>query len=210
MKKTLICLLALVLVLTCLFAMTACKEDEDPKKESEAEDTSSLAEISSVESTSSQESASSETDTSSEEAALEGYALYSKDGISFVYPEDWEIENDIIIDENGNNINMTYTAASKEAAEVYESLSNDTFMDLLGNIYEAMGMTINSYDVKTNPNENGVKIICCRFSLSLEGIEMNMCQFLVLGEKKHYTVTVTEMTDIDDVVDEVFDSIRID
>ena len=149
MKKTLICLLALVLVLTCLFAMTACKEDEDPKKESEAEDTSSLAEISSVESTSSQESTSSETDTSSEETAPEGYALYSAEGISFVYPEDWTLSDNMMIDSNGNNINMTYTVASKEAAEVYESLSNDTFMDLLGSIYEAMGMTPRNITMET-------------------------------------------------------------
>ena len=207
MKRFLSILLVLTLALTCVFAMTACKEDEDPKKESQAE---SEAEDTSSEDTSSAEDTSSVEDTSSAETVAEGYALYSAEGISFVYPEDWTLSDNMMIDSNGNNINMTYTAASKEAAEVYESLSNDTFMDLLGNIYEAMGMTIDSYDVKTNPNENGVKIICCRFSLSLEGIEMNMCQFLVLGEKKHYTVTVTEMTDIDDVVDEVFKSIRID
>lgn len=210
MKKTLTCLLALVLVLTSLLAMTACGEKEEPKKESEAEDTSSLAEISSVESTSSQESAFSETDISSEETAPEGYALYSKDGISFVYPEDWEIENDIIIDDNGNNINMTYSAASKADAEVFRTLSNDTFMELMGSIYEAMGMSVSNHNVKTVTNASGVEVISCEFSLSIEGIEMNMCQFIILGEKKHYTITITEMTDVDAVIAEVLKSITIE
>ena len=147
MKRLLSILLVLTLALTCVFAMTACKEDEDPKKESQAE---SEAEDTSSEDTSSAEDTSSVEDTSSAETVPEGYALYSAEGISFVYPEDWTLSDNMMIDSNGNNINMTYTAASKEAAEVYESLSNDTFMDLLGNIYEAMGMTINSYDVKTN------------------------------------------------------------
>ncbi len=201
MKKTLTCLLALVLVLTSLFAMTACGEKEDPKKESEAEDTSS------VESAESAESAES---TPEAYKPAKGYKLYSKSGISFAYPEDWEIEDDVIIDENGNNINMNYSAASKAEAEVFRTLSNDTFMELMGSIYEAMGMSVSNHNVKTVTNASGVEVISCEFSLSFEGIEMNMCQFIILGEKKHYTITITEMTDIDAVIAEVLKSITIE
>ena len=98
MKRLLTCLLALILVLTCVFAMTACGEKEDPKKESEAEDTSSVG---------SAESAESAESTPEAYKPAKGYKLYSKSGISFAYPENWEIEDDVIIDENGNNINMT-------------------------------------------------------------------------------------------------------
>ncbi len=195
MKRLLTCLLALVLVLTCLFAMTACGEKEEPKKESEAEDTSSA------------ESAES---TPEAYKTAKGYKLYSKSGISFAYPENWEIEDDVIIDENGNNINMTYSAASKADAEVFRTLSNDTFMELMGNIYEAMGMSVSNHNVKTVTNASGVEVISCEFSLSIEDIEMNMCQFIILGEKKHYTITITEMTDVDAVIAEVLKSITIE
>lgn len=198
MKKTLTCLLALVLVLTSLFAMTACGEKEDPKKESEAEDTSSV------------ESAESAESTPEAYKPAKGYKMYSKSGISFAYPEDWEIENDVIIDDNGNNINMTYSAASKADAEVFRTLSNDTFMELMGSIYEAMGMSVSNHNVKTVTNASGVEVISCEFSLSIEGIEMNMCQFIILGEKKHYTITITEMTDVDAVIAEVLKSITIE
>lgn len=201
MKRLLTCLLALILVLTCVFAMTACGEKEDPKKESEAEDTSS------VESAESAESAES---TPEAYKPAKGYKLYSKSGISFAYPEDWEIEDDVIIDENGNNINMNYSAASKAEAEVFRTLSNDTFMELMGNLYEAMGMSVSNHNVKTVTNASGVEVISCEFSLSFEGIEMNMCQFIILGEKKHYTITITEMTDIDAVIAEVLKSITIE
>ena len=201
MKKTLTCLLALVLVLTSLFAMTACGEKEDPKKESEAEDTSS------VESAESAESAES---TPEAYKPAKGYKLYSKSGISFAYPEDWEIEDDVIIDDDGNNINMNYSAASKAEAEVFRTLSNDTFMELMGNLYEAMGMSVSNHNVKTVTNASGVEVISCEFSLSFEGIEMNMCQFIILGEKKHYTITITEMTDVDAVIAEVLKSITIE
>ena len=195
MKRLLTCLLAFVLVLTCLFAMTACGEKEEPKKESEAEDTSSA------------ESAES---TPEAYKPAKGYKLYSKSGISFAYPENWEIEDDVIIDENGNNINMTYSAASKADAEVFRTLSNDTFMELMGNLYEAMGMSVSNHNVKTVTNASGVEVISCEFSLSIEDIEMNMCQFIILGEKKHYTITITEMTDVDAVIAEVLKSITIE
>ena len=75
---------------------------------------------------------------------------------------------------------------------------------------EAMGMEIGSYSVEKKTNGGDVEIICLTYSASMQGVGMKMYQYIILGEKKHYTVTVTEMTDIDDVVDEVFKSIRID
>ena len=69
MKKLLSFLLALTLVLICAFAMTACKEDEDPKKESEAEEASSAETVSE----------------SKEYVLADGYKLFDKDGVSFAY-----------------------------------------------------------------------------------------------------------------------------
>lgn len=198
MKRLLTCLLALILVLTCVFAMTACGEKEDPKKESEAEDTSSVEETVS---------------TPKEYVPAEGYKLYTKSGISFAYPKAWTLTDGaqpVMQDINGNNINMTSENTSKANNELYESLSNDNFMDVFGAAYEAMGMTIGKYDVKKEANEFGTEVIRCEFSLTYQGVKMNMYQFIVMGEKKNFVITVTEVTDISDVVDEVFKSITIE
>ncbi len=216
MKKTLTCLLALILVLTCVFAMTACKEDEDPKKESEAE--SEAEDTSSIEDTSAEGNSSVE-DTSSAESQpegyqpAEGYKLYTEDGFSFAYPENWVFAPGATVSitgDDGNNIALTYEAASEETTKVYESLSKDTFMELLGNVFEAMGMQIGEYDVKRETNGSGVEIIRCEYSLTFEDLQMKMYQFIVLGEETHYTVTVCEVTDISHVADEVFKSIALD
>ena len=196
MKKLLSFLLALTLVLTCAFAMTACKEDEDPKKESEAEEASSAETVSE----------------SKEYVLADGYKLFDKDGVSFAYPKDWTLtngSNPIMQDTKGNNINVVYEVATKQNTETYKKLSKSTFMELLGNYLEAMGMEIGEYSVEKKTNDGDVEIICLTYSASMQGVAMTLNQYIILGEEKHFTVTVTEVTDIDGVVKEVFKSIRV-
>ncbi len=200
MKRFLTCLLALTLVLGCVFALASCGEEETPKTESKAESKN-------------EEASSQDTVSESKDYVLaEGYKLYTKKDISFAYPEDWELTdgaNPIMLDEMGNNFNLTYENANKENTQLYKTLSNDNFMEYFGNVFEAMGMNIKSYDVKRVTNAGGVEIIRCEYSISYQNINMNMYQFIIPGEKTHYNVTATEMTSISDEVKELFDSIRV-
>ncbi|MBO7157642.1 MAG: hypothetical protein J6W31_03475 [Clostridia bacterium] len=179
--------------MSCMLALASCGEEETSKNE----DASSAEEVS----------------VSKEYVLAEGYKLFDKDGVSFAYPKGWTLtdgSNPIMMDTNGNNINVVYETATKQNTETYKKLSKSTFMDLLGNYLEAMGMEIGDYSVEKKTNGGDVEIICLAYSVSMQGVGMKMYQYIILGEKKHYTVTVTEMTDIDDVIDEVFKSIRID
>lgn len=193
MKRFLTCLLALVLAMSCMLALASCGEEETSKNE----DASSAEEAS----------------VSKEYVLAEGYKLFDKDGVSFAYPKGWTLtdgSNPIMVDANGNNINVVYETATKQNTETYKKLSKSTFMDLLGNYLEAMGMEIGDFSVEKKTNGGDVEIICLAYSVSMQGVGMKMYQYIILGEKKHYTVTVTEMTEVGDVVDEVFKSIRID
>lgn len=208
MKRFLTFLLAAALVLTCAFAMTACGEEETSRGGSEAESQAESKAESETEGTSSAETVS----TPEEYVLAEGYKLYAGDDISFAYPEDWDLidgVNPVMADANGNSINLMSELANQQNTQLYESLSNDTFMELMGSVFEAMGMEIGEYSVETKTNDRGVEIICCAYSLTYEGMQMNMQQFVILGEETHYTVTVTEVTEIDAVIDEVFKSITV-
>ncbi len=197
MKKVLTCLLALTLVLTCVFAMTACGEQEEPKKESEAEDTSSTEETVS---------------TPKEYVLAEGYKPFGTSALSFAYPKDWTLtdsDNPVMADDQGNSVNLVSETANDQNTELYTSLSQDTFMELMGNVFEAMGMDIGTYSVEKKTNDQGVEMVVCTYSLTYQEIEMTMTQFILVGEKNHYTITVTAVADIDEVTAEVFKSITL-
>ena len=97
MKRFLTCLLALVLAMSCMLALASCGEEETSKNE----DASSAEEAS----------------VSKEYVLAEGYKLFDKDGVSFAYPKGWTLtdgSNPIMMDTNGNNINVDYETATKQ------------------------------------------------------------------------------------------------
>ena len=112
-------------------------------------------------------------------------------------------------DDQGNSVNLVSETANDQNTELYTSLSQDTFMELMGNVFEAMGMDIGAYSVEKKTNDQGVEMVVCTYSLTYQEIEMTMTQFILVGEKNHYTITVTAVTDIDEVTAEVFKSITL-
>ena len=194
MKKTMTRLLAVLLILSCIFAMTACDEEKDDKK------------------TDKDESVSVDTEKNKEYTLAEGYSLYQKEGISFAYPSSWTLtdgSSPVMTSSNGNNFNMSYELANKENTEAYESLSKDTFMELIGNMLVAMGMTVSGVEVETKTNDGGVEIIVCTYDATYMGKQMSYCQYFILGVEKHYIITATAFAPMDDAVEELFKSIRV-
>ena len=196
MKKTMTRLLAVLLILGCILAMTACGDKDDDKQTDKEESTS----------------ASVEEGKNKEYTLAEGYKLYENDDLSFAYPSSWTLtegSSPIMTSSNGNNFNMSYELANKENTAAYKSLTKDTFMDLIGNMLVAMGMTVSGVEVETKTNDGGVEIIVCTYDATYVGKQMSFCQYLIVGEDKHYTITATAVVPMDDAVEELFKSIRV-
>ncbi len=200
MKKRLLCLLALVLALGCLLALTAC----DEKTESTAK-TDSEEENESVESKDESQAPVAYT-------PAEGYTLYEKGAVSFAYPADWSLAdgtNPIMTGANGNNINLVTETATKENTEMYKSLSEQTFAEQIGNTLISAGITFSNVNVETRTNDGGVEVIYCSYDGTYVGVQMTFYQYIILGEKNHYTITATAVSDMSDIVEELFKSIRV-
>lgn len=200
MKKTMTRLLAILLILGCFLAMTACDEATESKEKTEfaSEDNADGGEASKA---------------PVAYTPPQGYTLYQKGAISFAYPDSWTLtdgSNPVMTGPSGNNINLVSEVATEENTKLYKSLSKQNFMEYIGNALVAMGMTVSNVEIGKETNDSGVEMIVCTYDATYVGKQMSFCQYIILGKDNHYTVTATECVSMADVVEELFKSIRVE
>ena len=142
----------------------------------------------------------------------EGYKLYENDDLSFAYPSSWTLTDGstaVMVGADGSNFNVAFVIANEENTDAFENMTEDTFMDLMGETLESMGMTLSGVEVETKTNDGGVEMVVCTYDATFAGKEISFCQYLIIGEEKHYTITATAFVSMEDAVEELFKSIRL-
>lgn len=140
-----------------------------------------------------------------------GYKEYNNGDISFAYPDEWVIQDGsvvIIVNESGvgNNITISYETLS----DLYVNMTADEFEELVAPTYEAMGASITGITVKQVENEVGIAITKIAYYMTLNGVNMEQTMFVFPAGSRNYVVTVTEAEPDPDLVDTVFESIRVE
>lgn len=188
MKRLLSVLLALMLVIGCIFALSACGDEEE----------TSVAETSVAE-TASSEPETSKTGTTLTETYKGETLTYEKGAISFAYPADWTFTDGSIpqmIDvETGNNINLVTETLTDDTREVYAELDTEYYNNSLKPAYEAMGYSVGSATVEKITNQNGVALASLSYSMTYSGVEMDMVQIFCMDDTDCYIITYTGVTD---------------
>lgn len=144
-----------------------------------------------------------------EEPTTSEYSVYDAGNITFEYPGSWKVTEGTQVmfmdDKNaGTNMNLTAEAANP----YYDILDTQTYIDAVVPIYESMDMTVTNVDVSHVENKNGVKITKIAMDMEYLGVQMDTTQFVVTSGDKTYTITVTEVVEVDGLVERVFDSIK--
>ena len=136
----------------------------------------------------------------------EDYVVYDNGSISFVYPKNyvkWAGETVLIKDvESGNNI----TIVSEKATNKYANLDKDDYVTMFKPAFEAMGMKIFKYNVEKVKNENNVVMTKITHTASLQGQTMRQT-LLIVTSGKTYTITITEMVNDDELVNNLQNSL---
>ena len=133
--------------------------------------------------------------------------VISLDGVTFEYPAGWEMisETQAIDMTTGNNVNVV-----SEAKNVfYDTIDAEMYISGTKPIYEAAGMSIKDVTVDHVENAKGVKIVKIGFTAEISGISMRMTQFVVHSGDKTCTITVSETTPTEGLVDLIFESITV-
>ncbi len=141
----------------------------------------------------------------------EGYKEYNEGKIYFAYPDEWIIQDGsvvIIVNESGigNNITLSYEVYS----DLYVTITPEKFDELVSPTYESMGATVSGVTIKQVTNKNSVAITQIAYFMSLNGVNMEQTMFIFPADNKNYVVTVTEAEPDSELVDTVFNSIRVD
>lgn len=141
----------------------------------------------------------------------DGYKEYNQGKIYFAYPDEWVIQDGsvvIIVNESGvgNNITVSYETLS----DLYVNMTADEFNELVAPTYEAMGASITGITVKQVENTNGIAITKIAYYMTLNGVNMEQTMFVFPAGSRNYVVTVTEAEPDPDLVDTVFESIRVE
>ena len=136
----------------------------------------------------------------------EGYQVYENGGLSFAYPEDWtKTDGSTVLLINptgvGNNITVVY-----EAKYNHKDLTIDTFNEQMKPAYEAMGMTVSNATV-TQKTSNGLDVTEIHYTAKMMGVTMEQTAFITNIGDRTYTVTVTETTQDDTLVSNVFNTL---
>lgn len=137
----------------------------------------------------------------------EGYQVYEDGSLSFAYPEDWtKNSGSTVILMNpagvGNNITVVYEAKT----DVYEKMTVESFNTDMKPAYEAMGMTVSNVSI-TNQETNGLDVVELSYTAKMMGVSMEQTAFITTIGDRTYTVTVTETTQDDTLVSNVFNTL---
>lgn len=136
----------------------------------------------------------------------EGYQVYENGGLSFAYPEDWtKTDGSTVLLINptgiGNNITVVY-----ESKYNHKDLTLDTFNEQMKPSYEAMGMTVSNATVE-HKTSNGLDVTEINYTAKMMGVTMEQTAFITTIGDRTYTVTVTETTQDDTLVSNVFNTL---
>ncbi len=134
----------------------------------------------------------------------EGYQVYEYDALSFAYPEDWnKTDGSTAILTNptgvGNNITVVYEAKT----DLFETMTVESFNELFKPTFEAMGMSVSNVTINQKTS-NGLDVTEINYTATMVGMTMEQTLFVVTIGDRTYTVTVTEATQDDTLVSNVF------
>jgi hypothetical protein len=195
MKKILCTLLALMLLVGCIFTLVSCDTEKDKKEDNKKDEQA--------------EGDKSEDDKIEDDNEIfipEGYELYSNGAISFAYPKGWTKQDAavvLLIGDNGNNITVSWEAKS----DLYENMTLDTFNTTLKPVYEAMGITVSNVKIEKKET-NGLKVLQISHNTTNNSVSMKQTQYTVAQGDKNYTVTVTEVVSDVELVTTVFNTLQ--
>jgi len=164
MKKIFCVVLALIVALGCMFALTACGKEE---KESGGEKIPQIP---------------------------EGYTKYQNDAISFGYPENWTVKDgSVTILSDASGVGNNITVVSSEDDGTYKDMTMEKFDSIVKPTYEAMGMTISDASLE-NFTVKGASVLKITYTVTATGVTLKQTQFIVSIEGKVHAITVTEST----------------
>ena len=137
----------------------------------------------------------------------EGYQTYDNGAISFAYPADWTANSGSVATlvnptGTGNNITVVYEAKT----DMYDDLTAESFGEMMRPTYEAMGMTISDVKVEKKTT-NGLTVVEITYNAKVAGTPLSQTAFITTVGNSTYTVTVTEMTEDDELVRTVFETL---
>lgn len=166
MKRIVCTLLALVLVLGCMFTMAACTGDNELKPK--------------------------ETQKQKPEIPA-GYTEYENGTISFAYPKNWTVQDGsitILSDAaTGNNITVVYEAKT----DLYEGMTEDMFNTMLKPTLEAAGMAVSGVQIN-KVTANNLSVVKITYNAAIAGmVSMQQTLYIATIGESTYTVTVTEV-----------------
>lgn len=137
-----------------------------------------------------------------------GYARYSYNKLSFAYPEGWtQTSNAPLIIQDvsvGNNISIV----SEPKNAFYETMTAESYYNAYAPQFAAMGMTISNVTLKRETT-NGLSVIRVSLTNQMQGITMQQTQFIIAVGEEHYTVSVTQVTQVPGLVENVFKTLYV-
>ncbi len=137
-----------------------------------------------------------------------GYARYSDNKLSFAYPEGWTQNGNspVIIQDASTGNNITIVSEPKNA--FYETMTAESYYNAYAPQFAAMGMTISNVTLKRETT-NGLSVIRVSLTNQFQGITMEQTQFIVAVENEHYTVSVTQVTQVPGLIENVFKTLYV-
>ncbi len=186
MKRFLCTVLALLMLFSSMFILSACDEKDKDDDEKTTEEASKELPTYDVPT---------------------GYSLYEDEYISFAYPSSWtksEMSGVLLIIDNssGNNITLAYEPYST----VYETMDLAGFNDLLLPMLTAQGITVSGVVITQEKNDNKVPVTKITFTAVHSGVSMKQTVFVVASGNYNVALTVTEVKSVPTVLDTVFES----
>lgn len=137
----------------------------------------------------------------------EGYQVYENGDLSFAYPENWtKDDSSTVLLMNPTGIGNNITVVYEGKTDMYAEMTVETFDELLRPAFEAMGMTLSNVTVKQKTS-NGLDVTEINYTAKFMGTTMEQTGFIVTVGDRTYTVTVTETTQDDTLVSNVFNTL---
>lgn len=138
----------------------------------------------------------------------EGCTKFDNGDISFAYPDSWKKNEGSItqlINESGvgNNITVVYEAKT----DLYEKSSEDELKQLMTQGMASVGMSVSNFKVTKTQNDFTPQIIKISMNTTAGSVSMTQTQFVVTVGERTYTVTVSETSADQQLVDNVFNTL---
>ena len=208
--KRLFCLM-LALLMVCGM-LTACNEADKPEETTtEATTTETTTTETTTTETTTTETTTTETtttETTTENQPAVEYAVFTEDGVSFMYPASWQkLEGFAILVDmtTGNNISIVKEPAVYDYSQLNEAKFTTDFLPT----FQSMGIEISSVSIAQTENALGTKMTFISMITTQNGVDCQQIQYVVTVGNYHHIVTYTEM-EIDVLTQKnLFDSLTV-